>query len=214
MIIFVTTLLLVVALLNLVQGQAQHVRRLDKTELTCLEGYVLDKYCINQNSFEDDPDAIPLLVPETHSFICMLNPDYCRNSGFEILGDPAADGDGVYKRVASLDDTGNQMIIELGYRIGSGCKGCNGTVSNGLRALVVGSFVGGDVSPQDTSTAPPILMVKGVAAASETTCETLMAEVVGKGETNAGAGQTTSEASAWGSPLLLLVSFTAAIFIF
>jgi hypothetical protein len=86
----------------------------------CIEGYVMDTYCIEDGVLLDNPSVVTLLNPEKHSAHCLLDVPVCLES-YEILVPPSTDG-GEYTRGYKLDAAGLQLAIDYGRRVGKGCS--------------------------------------------------------------------------------------------
>lgn len=91
----------------------------------CVEGFVMDFFCINRGTLLDRPSVRTLEGPDLHSVHCLVDVNSCVSSHFEILLDPSPDSeDGLYKRGWMLDDASKQRSIELAQSVGS-CSTCD-----------------------------------------------------------------------------------------
>jgi hypothetical protein len=137
----------------------------------CYEGYISDTYCISNGVFLDMPGD-PLLNPEEHTVLCLVDPPVCRAS-YEILGEPTELG-GNYSRVARLDSVGTALIVHYARQIGAGCSGCIGTQEKGLRATVMGKKAV-NVATADDGTPPLVLVTKVLGSEVGCSASTTMA---------------------------------------
>lgn len=129
-----------------------------QSQEVCLEGFIMDQYCIDRGTLLDDPGTDTLDEPELHSVHCLVDISSCTNSGYEILTDPQP-GSTKYCRTFRLDDAGETMAIALAREVGM-CDTCseNGEKSEGFRATVVGT-----VQPTtDSDDVPPTLTVSQI----------------------------------------------------
>lgn len=136
------------------------------TEHVCIEGYVMDTYCIERGQLLDNPSLNTLEDPQEHTLHCLADVAQCVNSGFEVLQDPGADSGKIYCRAFKLDSTGNTMALDLIKKTGSqslGCKVCDspgGNLKKGFRATVIGTVESLKVAAG--SKYPPTLHVTSV----------------------------------------------------
>lgn len=133
-------------------------------EEVCLEGYVMDTYCINRGYLLDN-GLDPLTNPDKHTVHCLVDIPVCRESGFEILADPSANSD-VHCRAFKFDDKGNNLYIEFARSQGQ-CSTCNNQsgIKQGLRATVRGVIKGNGESTL-IGELPPTLAVTSVELSS------------------------------------------------
>ena len=89
----------------------------------CVEGYVMDFFCINRGTLLDNPSVRTLEGPGEHSVHCLIDVNSCVSSPFEILLDPK-EGELLYKRGWQLDEASKQRAIELAQSVGS-CTKCD-----------------------------------------------------------------------------------------
>jgi len=129
---------------------------------TCYNGYIMDKYCIDQGFMIDN--GLPTLTqPEKHSVHCLVEISVCVDSGYEVLVDVNASE---YERAVELDSTGNTMVRALATQVG-GCGTCanpSGGQMYGFAATVVG------VLDTNYTGTPPRLLVTNVYP-SDISCE-------------------------------------------
>ena len=153
-----------------------------KAEEICVDGYLMDIFCINQGFLFQDKKEVktlfPLSHPDEHMLKCLVGMPFCRASGYEILLDPLdednkglAEGYG-WCRGYNFDTAGNDMIIAYskangdwsletnpdGSDCGEFCEG-DGAQVKGMRASIRGT-----VMASSSTTAPPTLQVTSVSA--------------------------------------------------
>ena len=118
-----------------------NVHALEVGDTFCVEGFVMDRFCIEQGFLLDAPEVVTLMNPELHSFHCLLDVGVCVGSAFELLSDPTGDED--FGRGFELSEATKTAAVALGKEIGS-CEECvNGNddtkLAMGFRAVLVGS---------------------------------------------------------------------------
>jgi len=132
----------------------------------CVEGFVMDTYCIDRGTLLDAPSIKSLEEPDRHSVHCLVDVDRCWQSGFEILL-PNPSGSPKYGRAYKLDEPGNKLVIEVARKTGAKAKGCTscmgeGMLKEGFRATVVGEVSESNSGPRlmtvKTLVASPILL--------------------------------------------------------
>eukprot|EP00996_Jenningsia_fusiforme_P002452 NODE_3281_length_1008_cov_28.840459_g3018_i0.p1 GENE.NODE_3281_length_1008_cov_28.840459_g3018_i0~~NODE_3281_length_1008_cov_28.840459_g3018_i0.p1 ORF type:complete len:281 (+),score=47.00 NODE_3281_length_1008_cov_28.840459_g3018_i0:52-843(+) len=153
--------LLLLFILECVPGQSTEV---------CVEGYIMDKFCILRGALLDNPSLRPQRDPDRHSIHCLVDIDQCVSSGYELLKDPA-DGDAVYGRWVELDATGNELVLKLARETGlagpcTTCSGGTGSQTEGFRAAVVGRL-----APDRAGVLPRRLLVSRVLPSKENVCQ-------------------------------------------
>lgn len=119
----------------------------------CVEGYVMDYYCIELGSLLDNPSVRTLEGPDEHSIHCLVDVGPCIGSEFEILTPPLA-GSSTYRRSWRVTEDTKSTLVDLAREIGS-CSTCvNGYSGDGqrtgLRAVMDATVVAlrdGDVPP-------------------------------------------------------------------
>lgn len=135
---------------------ATTVANLEVGDKICIEGYIMDFFCINRGRLLDR-GLKTLEFPHRHSLHCLLDVGSCINdrSPFEILIDPKEEG-ALYSRGFQLTDKSKQDMMTLARRVGS-CSTCdnnyNGQISDGFRAVVNGEIVNLNLDNDD----PPII---------------------------------------------------------
>jgi hypothetical protein len=148
----------------------------------CVEGYLMDIFCINQGFlFQDKGDVktlFPLSHPDVHMVECLVGLPFCRASGYELLLDPI-DSENDWCRGFNFEATGNEMVIAYakangnwqretnpdGSACGDFCQG-DGNTTKGMRASIRGTIL---ASSTNSTTAPPTLQVTSVSAAGSCT---------------------------------------------
>lgn len=138
----------------------QNMQPLKVGDNICVEGYVMDLYCIDRGTLLDAPDVVALKNPELHSFFCLIEPPPCAASPWNVLIDPAVDGDGFYRRGFVLDEVSKQNALSLARSVGS-CPSCdNGTNDQdrqaGFRVVMNSTILHLNEDDKDT---PPLLHV-------------------------------------------------------
>jgi len=115
-----TTMSLLVALTCILDGSEA---ALQAGDIICVEGYVMDFFCINRGTLLDNPSVRTLEGPGEHSVHCLVDVNSCVTSPFEILLDPK-EGELLYKRGWQLDEASKQRAIALAQSVGS-CSTCD-----------------------------------------------------------------------------------------
>ena len=130
----------------------------------CVEGFVMDKFCIDRGTLLDKPRVKTLENPEMHSVHCLVDISRCVNSGFNIL-QPNPSGSPSYANAFRLDDVGNQKVLEVARANGIDCYTCGngGTIREGLR----GTFFG-TITQEATESKPATLAVKNMTVSPKT----------------------------------------------
>lgn len=123
----------------------------------CVEGFVMDKYCIDLGVLLDNRAVTTLENPELHSVHCLVDVSLCLNTKFTILV-PNPSGSPAYAVGLTLDDFGKQKSIEAARATGicSTCKG-GGSLKHGFRGVFFGS-----ITQQATGSEPAVFSVKNV----------------------------------------------------
>jgi hypothetical protein len=104
----------------------------------CVEGLVMDFFCIERGTLFDNPSVRTLEDPMRHSVHCLVDVRQCVGSPYEILLDPLP-GESLFARGWRLDDATKSLVIDLAQSVGE-CSTCNPTVSDpivrGLRVAI------------------------------------------------------------------------------
>mmetsp|Transcript_21030 Transcript_21030/g.44116 ORF Transcript_21030/g.44116 Transcript_21030/m.44116 type:complete len:437 (+) Transcript_21030:271-1581(+) len=124
-----TTLLLLTGLFHVADAALQ------AGDNICIEGYVMDFFCINRGTLLDNPSVRTLENPEKHSIHCLVDVNSCVTSPFEILLDPK-NGETMYRRGWQLDENSKQQAVALAQSVGS-CTTCNDG-NNAVNSHVLG----------------------------------------------------------------------------
>ena len=129
----------------------------------CVEGFVMDKFCIDRGTLLDNPTVKTLENPEKHSVHCLVDVSVCYKSGFNILL-PNPSGSPAYAIAVRLDGVGNQKVLEVA-RANGVCSTCGsgGTITKGLR----GTFFG-TITQEATDSKPAMLAVKNMTVSPKT----------------------------------------------
>ena len=129
----------------------------------CVEGFVMDKFCIDRGTLLDNPTVKTLENPEKHSVHCLVDISVCYESGFNILL-PNPSGSPAYANAVRLDGVGNQKVLEVA-RANGVCSTCRsgGTITKGLR----GTFFG-TITQEATDSKPAMLAVKNMTVSPKT----------------------------------------------
>jgi hypothetical protein len=130
----------------------------------CVEGFVMDFFCINRGTLLDAPDVVTLQDPQLHSLHCLIDVPSCVSTDFNVLLNPTETGDGMYRRGFVLDEPSKANAITLAKANGS-CDDCdNGTNESLGRTLgfrVVMNAIVTDLR-EDDDDSPPIIQVNGM----------------------------------------------------
>jgi hypothetical protein len=126
----------------------------------CVEGYIMDYFCIQLGRLLDNSLAKTLEEPELHSIHCLVDVNVCVDSPFEVLIDGQSEnpttqdddnGNGnvnnipssqIYKRGWRISEESKSVVIELAHNVGvcSNCNG-NGQETHGLRAALLATVI-------------------------------------------------------------------------
>ena len=100
----------------------------------CVEGFVMDFFCIDRGTLFDNPSVVTLEGPDVHSVHCLIDVNSCISSHYEVLLDPATPG-ALHSRGFTLSDNAKDQVVALAREIGV-CDTCNGggTLEMGMRA--------------------------------------------------------------------------------
>ena len=157
----------------------------------CVEGFVMDKFCIDRGTLLDKPRVKTLENPEKHSVHCLVDISQCYNSGFNIL-QPNPSGSPAYAYTFRLDDVGNQKVLEVARANGI-CSTCGngGTIRKGLR----GTFFG-TITQEATDSKPATLAVKNMTVSPKTLDPKSMSDGCPRGANKTNLMLSTEAASA------------------
>jgi len=127
----------------------------------CVEGYVMDSYCIDIGSLLDKPNIRTLEGPDQHSIHCLVDVGPCLNSEFEILTPPiSSQGSTKYERswrVTGLDDS-KTVLVDLARNIGS-CGTCEGGYNSGGQRSGFKAVMDATIVGFRSGETPPIISV-------------------------------------------------------
>ena len=132
-------------------------------KVVCVEGFVMDKFCIDRGTLLDNPSVTTLENPEKHTVHCLVDVRACYSSGFNLLL-PNPSGSPAYAYAIRLDDVGNQKVLEVARANGI-CDTCRrgGTIRRGLR----GTFFG-TITQEATDSQPATFAVKNMTVSPKT----------------------------------------------
>jgi len=129
----------------------------------CVEGFVMDFFCINRGTLLDNPSVRTLVGPEKHSVHCLIDVNSCVTSPFEILLDPK-EGETLYNRGWQLDEASKQRAIALAQSVGS-CSTCDSSNNRqnshaqGFRAAMTATILSLNI---DDASIPPTIQVQEI----------------------------------------------------
>jgi hypothetical protein len=150
---FSTLRLVVVPLVYiLLSGVLLPAQALEVGEQFCIEGFVMDFFCINRGTLFDRSSVRTLENPELHSVHCLVDVGECVSSPYEILLDPFP-GEKLYARGWRLDSATKDLIVGLARSVGS-CRTCGdeGMLGQGFRAALNAT-----VLDLGSSSVPPLI---------------------------------------------------------
>lgn len=114
-------------------------------DLICIEGFVMDRFCIDRGTLVDNPQVETLVEPEVHSVHCLIDVSSCINSEYEILFEPNDISEGKYRRAFFVDQKGHDDLVSLAASTGfngGNCAKCTNSssdaIQNGFRAAIRG----------------------------------------------------------------------------
>jgi len=126
----------------------------------CVEGFVMDFFCINRGTLLDKSSVRTLEGPDQHSIHCLVDVRSCVNSPYEILLEPK-EGEILYSRGWQLDEDSKQMAIELAQSV-STCTTCDplnnrdNSHAQGFRAAMTATIL----NLNEDETIPPTIRVQ------------------------------------------------------
>lgn len=123
----------------------------------CIEGFVMDFFCINRGTLLDKNSLRTLEYPDRHSVHCLVDVGSCNRSPYEILLDPL-ESESLYARGWRLDDDTKDRVVNLARSIGS-CSTCASRTGliQGFRAALNAT-----VLDLGSSTVPPLVTATGI----------------------------------------------------
>jgi len=125
----------------------------------CIQGYVMDKYCIDAVQMIDNGKDT-LKEPFEHSVYCLVDVPICYNSDFEILTAPTTEN-GLYNRAYRLTENSKRFLIEF-IRTVASCATCTSKYDDsskpefGFRAVLNVTVL--ELST-DGGAGPPLVMI-------------------------------------------------------
>jgi hypothetical protein len=120
----------------------------------CVEGFIMDFFCINRGTLLDRSSVRTLEGPELHSVKCLVDVPSCVSSPFEVLLDPAEAG-GLYSRGWRMAENSKQTVVDVAREVGS-CGSCNGgSFREGFRAALNATIL----NLNEGTGVPPIIQV-------------------------------------------------------
>jgi hypothetical protein len=127
-------------------------RALEVGEQVCVEGFVMDFFCIDRQFLLDRSSVRTLLNPELHTVHCLVDPPQCTSSPYEILSEPFP-GETLYARGWRLDEDTKKRVIDLARSVGS-CSTCDNQegLIEGFRAALNAT-----VLDLGSSSVPPLI---------------------------------------------------------
>jgi hypothetical protein len=121
----------------------------------CVDGYVMDEFCIKRGTFLDSPTTVTLQDPQLHSFHCLLDVPSCINSDFNVLLDPISSGS-LYRPGFVLDEASKANAITLAKSVGS-CDDCDNGTNDQDRTLGLRIVMNATIT--DLTADPPVITV-------------------------------------------------------
>ena len=114
-------------------------------DMQCIEGFVMDLFCINLGRLLDDRSVVTLQNPEKHSVHCLVDVSLCFKSGYNILLPNPKFGQGSepkFVHAFTLDKTGNDLVVKFAQENGE-CDTCTGSgkIRTGLRFTYIGKVI-------------------------------------------------------------------------
>lgn len=124
-------------------GSVQNIQVGDEI---CIEGFVMDSFCIQRGTLLDNPSVESLKAPEQHSLHCLVDIASCYTSTFEMLIAPTSTSPSLYQRGFQFTDASRQQFVEVGRQVGdmdAGCTTCTdmGMQEKGFRAAVLAKVI-------------------------------------------------------------------------
>mmetsp|Transcript_29109 Transcript_29109/g.55192 ORF Transcript_29109/g.55192 Transcript_29109/m.55192 type:complete len:396 (+) Transcript_29109:589-1776(+) len=152
-----------------VMPSATNARELQTADEICVEGYVMDFFCIERGTLFDNPSVVSLAEPERHSVHCLVDVAPCLASPYEVLfalPEASVTSDIKHARGWRLDDSSKDQIIALARGVGRiaaspTCTTCTedsgGSLDNGFHAGMLATVV----TPSD-GTNPAVITINRV----------------------------------------------------
>jgi len=126
----------------------------------CIEGFIMDYYCINNVRMIDN-GLVTLEEPDRHTVHCLVDVGVCVRTAFEVLVFSEPGSSTTYSRGYRLDDNSKADIMSLARSVGS-CSTCtNGydssKLNRGFRAVMKVTVL--DMNPNESESSPPLVRV-------------------------------------------------------
>ncbi|KAG7371674.1 hypothetical protein IV203_017815 [Nitzschia inconspicua] len=154
-------------------------------DVICIEGYVMDRYCIDNVRLLDNPREETLKRPDLHTVHCLVDVGICRNSFFEILTPPPPGSDtyGVGWRLKEDDPdeagiSSKDKIIQLARKVGDPENWCSTCEDGGMEQEGFRATIRARVEALATAGAPPIVSVMEAHSSSIVNPNTLESTLV------------------------------------
>lgn len=151
------TLFFMVLLTDVINDSSIVVRAIEVGDEVCIEGFVMDFFCIDRGTLLDNPTIETLVNPGRHSVHCLVDVRSCVRSPFEILIDPFGNRT-EWGRGYRLTEDSKQELIDLARSVGSSCSTCDGGgfQREGFRAVMVATIL--DFNANNTEL-PPLIEI-------------------------------------------------------
>mmetsp|Transcript_21414 Transcript_21414/g.36482 ORF Transcript_21414/g.36482 Transcript_21414/m.36482 type:complete len:214 (-) Transcript_21414:1243-1884(-) len=124
----------------------------------CVTGYPMDNFCIERGTLLDNNRKATLLFADIHTIHCLVDVDWCVDSGYEVLTPPETPGE-EFGRAFELDATGIELTLAEARRVGK-CNTCDQGNRGEQRAGFQATYVG-TVDPTYVGE-PPLLLVEEI----------------------------------------------------
>lgn len=105
----------------------------------CVEGLVMDNFCIDRGAMLDPAGLDPFTDAEKHTVHCLADVQPCIDSNFVILNDKGDDGR--YSVGYRLDADGTLAVVDASKPVGVCDNGCTGDLVAGLRVGIKGTVM-------------------------------------------------------------------------
>ena len=147
-------------------------------DTVCVEGFIMDRFCIDLGTLFDNRSVETLIGPQEHSVHCLVDVGSCIRSEFELLLDPPT-GETMYIRGFELTTTTKDNVVALARDVGTSCSTCTGSgeLVRGFRAAMIGTVQ----DLQEGSGNPPLFEATDMAHSNgfNNPCSELFPEATG-----------------------------------
>ena len=111
-------------------------------DVMCVEGYIMDLFCIELGMLLDNVGIITLEGPEEHSVHCLVDVGWCVNSEFEVLVEPVF-ASSTYRRGWRMSEETKPLVVTIARSVGKECSTCTGEgdLQKGFRAALKVEFL-------------------------------------------------------------------------